>query len=294
MKNFATHLSKQGQSIIKYRKEIAEKLEQACAWLDSHKRLIEKLRAENASRLKQLTETVDGTSATLSLQKLLLLSLNNSEMPKLNTNTEASLEEDITWGVVQELRQVERLAKSFGVSRNNSLISLPTLQHLRNELNYESAIEDSIHRWPLLLFEALNVNPNTPLCTPRLLDTKVICISSENSSNSTCICSCSSTLGHVSPRILWTQISTKAPILIFKQKKCSLPPFLLQPVFAIFVSYLGCIILVNFLANDSPVFRFEGVPSKRASSTIGSVSKGLLVIRRRGKFFNTPRRAGKK
>lgn len=172
VKNLTSRLSRRSESIVEHRQEIAERLEQVTAWLDFHKKLVDEIKFENAARMNELRELMQGTSYSISLQKLLQLTVNNNELHGQDTQKER-LEEESTLKIVQELRQVERLAKSFGVGRTSVLLSLPTLHCLRNGLNYESKLQNTVDQWPLLLFEALNTNLSTPLSTPGLFSTKV-------------------------------------------------------------------------------------------------------------------------
>ena len=155
-----------GQAILQNRKEIGSKLDHISRWLSSHQEMIEQLKTINSSRISELSDMIQGSDITISIQKLMQLSINKDlDLGLLTDNLQ---EEAFTKKLLEEFEVVENTAEISTMGRFCSLLDLPSVPYLRKELDYLNFFQNQTIRshWPIVLIESLEAsNKNLPVST---------------------------------------------------------------------------------------------------------------------------------
>lgn len=150
MVSLSAGLKAYGEAIIRHRREIGARLEHVSKWLNSYQRMISEFQTANQNRITQLTGMIQGKSLTLSIQKLMRLSMNAEE--NLGLLKDGEQEEALVSKLLQELKTIEQVADI----RKNPFVLTPFVPHLRKELEYDKYFPDENQlQWPALLLDAL-------------------------------------------------------------------------------------------------------------------------------------------
>lgn len=135
MASISAGLKTYGEATIRHRQEIGTKLDTLGRWLDSYRNMIDEFQKSNQSRIGQIKGMLQGTNLTLSVQKLMQLSISAEQ--NLGLLKDGQQEEAHTQKLLQELRSVEQVSEVLGTARKSPFVTLPYLPNLRKELDYE-------------------------------------------------------------------------------------------------------------------------------------------------------------
>lgn len=164
MSTISSRLRGCGQSILQNRIQIGSKLDHISQWLSSHQEMIEHLKTTNSSRISQLSDMIEGTDITISIQKLMQLSI--SKEHDLGLLTDNLQEEAFTKKLLDEFEVVENTAEISTMGRFCSLLDLPSVPHLRKGLSYSNFFnknQSMRSHWPIVLIESLAAGNKIPL-----------------------------------------------------------------------------------------------------------------------------------
>jgi hypothetical protein len=126
--------------------------------------MIEQLKTINSSRICQLNDMIQGSDITISIQKLLQLSISKDH--DLGLLTDNLQEEAFTKKLLDEFKVVENTAEITTMGRFCALLDLPSVPFLRKELDYSNFFQNSkkCSHWPIVLIESLAAsNINRPV-----------------------------------------------------------------------------------------------------------------------------------
>ncbi len=162
MSTISSRLRGCGQSILQNRIKLGSKLDHISHWLTSHQKMIEHLKTTNSSRISQLSDMIEGTDITISIQKLMRLSI--SKEHDLGLLTDNLQEEAFTKKLLDEFEVVENTAEISTMGNFCSLLDLPSVPHLRKGLNYSNFFQNQSMRshWPIVLIESLAASNKIP------------------------------------------------------------------------------------------------------------------------------------
>uniref|UniRef100_A0A0P6G8U6 Tripartite motif-containing protein 32 n=1 Tax=Daphnia magna TaxID=35525 RepID=A0A0P6G8U6_9CRUS len=171
------------QAVLQNRIQIGLKLDQISRWLSAHQEMIEQLRTANASRISHLSDIMGVSHITISIQKLMQLSINKEG--DLGLLTDSLQEEAVTKKLLEEFEAVEKTAEVSTMGRFNALLELPCVPHLRKELDFTNFFgnDKNISQWPVVLLESLvakDQNPPIPTKNPFRLGAAEVCPSFDN------------------------------------------------------------------------------------------------------------------
>lgn len=152
--SISTRLQSCSKQILKRRTEIDAKLEHMCRWLDAFKERVARFKTANASRISDLTDVVHGTDLTITIQKLMQLSISNE--PDVGLLKDSLQEEAVVKQILQEFELVENTAEVASMERFSELLDMPSLPCIRKELDFASLRNDKkLSYWPVVLIESL-------------------------------------------------------------------------------------------------------------------------------------------
>ncbi|XP_057364834.1 uncharacterized protein LOC130685538 [Daphnia carinata] len=143
------------QAVLQNRIQIGLKLDQMSIWLSAHQEMIEQLRTANASRISHLSGIMGVSDITISIQKLMQLSINKEG--DLGLLTDSLQEEAVTKKLLEEFGAVEKTAEVTNMGWFNTRLDLPCVPHLRKELDFNNFFgnDKNIPKWPTVLLDCL-------------------------------------------------------------------------------------------------------------------------------------------
>nr|CAG4649385.1 EOG090X07G2 [Scapholeberis mucronata] len=97
------------KKILHRRIEIDAKLKRMCQSLDAFKDMVARFKSANASRISDLTDAVHGSDLTISIQKLMQLSISNE--PEVGLLKDSLQEEALVNEILQEFEGIEKAAE---------------------------------------------------------------------------------------------------------------------------------------------------------------------------------------
>ena len=154
-----------GKSTIEHRKEIGSRLEKVHSYLSSCQKMICDFQKENTLRINQLSDQMkEGTDLTVSIQKLMQLSINKEE--DIGVLKDTKEEETRMEILLQDLKNVE-LLPGFPAPEASR-------QRIRKELEYSKYVKEvPSSEWAVSFLNALNFDNNritsNPLSTNNLV-----------------------------------------------------------------------------------------------------------------------------
>ena len=121
-----------GKSTIEHRKEIGSRLEKVQVYLSSCQQMIDNFQKENTLRINQLNGLMEGTDLTVSIQKLMQLSISNEE--DLSVLKDSKEEGARMESLLRDLKSVDPLPGHAG--------PIAPMQRIRKELEYAKYVEE--------------------------------------------------------------------------------------------------------------------------------------------------------
>ena len=121
-----------GKSTIEHRKEIGSRLEKVQVYLSSCQQMIDSFQKKNTLRINQLNGLMEGTDLTVSIQKLMQLSISNEE--DLSVLKDSKEEGANMESLLRDLKSVEPLP--------GHACSIAPMQRIRKELEYAKYVEE--------------------------------------------------------------------------------------------------------------------------------------------------------
>lgn len=151
-----------GESILQNRIKIDEKLDRVIRWLCSFQEMVKKFKTANAKRISQITDMIQGTDITISIQKLMQLSINKEA--DLGLLSESIQEEKLTKNLLREFESIEKTADIPVVGRFRALLDLPSLPCIQREFAFDNFFPggETAVQWPLVLMESLIAGKQKP------------------------------------------------------------------------------------------------------------------------------------
>lgn len=164
--NISARLQTCGQSIVQNRLQIGSKLDHISQWLASFQEMIERFKTNNSSRICQLNNMIQGSDITISIQKLMQLSINKDN--ELGLLTDSIQEESLTKKLLEEFEAVEKTADISATGRFSAFLDLPSVPRLCKELDYASFFTagQTFAQWPIVMIESLAAYTQNPLAPP--------------------------------------------------------------------------------------------------------------------------------
>ena len=133
MANISARLQACSHAIIQNRLQIGDKLDHISQWLAGFQEMIERFKTNNSSRISHLSDTIQGTDITISIQKLMQLSV--SKDYDIGLLTDSIQEESLTKKLLEEFESVAKTADVSASGRFNTFLDLPSVPRLCQEFD---------------------------------------------------------------------------------------------------------------------------------------------------------------
>lgn len=162
MSSISARLKTWSKSILQNRILIGAKFDEINRWLVSYQEMIGRFRTSNSFRINQLQEMIEGNDLTISVQKLMQLSISKEQDLALLSDT--MHEESAMKEIIKELSALEKTSETATKERYNSLLLLPSLPCIRKELDYARyfPLKQTSVDWPIILVESLANGNQSP------------------------------------------------------------------------------------------------------------------------------------
>ena len=159
MKSVSAQLKTNGKAIIDIRKDIGSRMDQVGRWLSSCKEMLDKFKESNRNRIEELGGMIHGSDLTISVQKLIELSISKEQ--DLGVLKDSVAERAQVNHFLQELKSLQEQTK-YGWTANQ--LSLTPLDYARERLYSSNKYfnNSQLAQWPAIFLASLAAKPLFP------------------------------------------------------------------------------------------------------------------------------------